>query len=67
MVSTLQIGELLPPEGTHILHYISPILPKRLTQEIAPGVHSNITGNASTWESIEVHEPFSIMNPFGRG
>jgi flavin-dependent dehydrogenase len=30
-------------------------------------MHTNCTGNASVWESQELHETFAIMNPFGTG
>lgn len=67
MMKTLQIGESLPPEASRILHYLSPELPTQLAQNTACGIHSSITGNASIWESSDLQETFSIMNPFGAG
>lgn len=58
-----QIGESLPPEAAHVLSYLSPSLP----QFIAEPDHLRCTGNASIWESPEVHELYAMMNPLGSG
>ena len=62
-----QIGESLPPEAGRILHYLSPTISAQLAHDTARGIHLNITGNASIWESTELHETFALMNPFGMG
>lgn len=57
------MGECLPAEAIAILQNLSPALPMVVTQPF----HLQCSGNASIWESPEVHELFSMMNPFGYG
>ncbi|KAG8752120.1 hypothetical protein FRC14_007332 [Serendipita sp. 396] len=65
--AVFKIGESLPPEAKRLLQYLSSKLPARLEQDTSNGIHTNIVGNASAWESADVHETFAIMNPFGAG
>ncbi|KAG8870436.1 hypothetical protein FRB97_009766 [Tulasnella sp. 331] len=65
--NSFKIGESLPAEAKRILHYLTPSIPDRLSQDTAAGVHITCSGNASVWESMELHETFALMNPFGSG
>ena len=47
-----------------ILH---PSLLARLTEDTSQGLHDICTGNASAWASAELHETYSLMNPYGAG
>ncbi|KAF7974879.1 hypothetical protein HWV62_11143 [Athelia sp. TMB] len=64
---SFKIGESLPAEAKRLLQYLSPSLPGQIAEDTAKGTHKLCTGNASVWESPELHETFSIMNPFGSG
>lgn len=67
--SSVQIGESLPPESSHLLHLLDPSLPTQLSNQYANGhnVHLQSAGNASAWASPDIEEKPSIMNPFGAG
>ncbi|KAF8810824.1 FAD/NAD(P)-binding domain-containing protein [Phlegmacium glaucopus] len=65
--ASFKIGESLPAEAGPILHCLSPTISTRLAHDTTCGVHLNITGNASVWESSELRETFALMNPFGMG
>jgi len=62
-----QIGESLPAEAKRWLQYLCPTLLSELAQDTIKGTHHHCAGNASVWESPELHETFAIMNPFGSG
>ncbi|KAF9070233.1 hypothetical protein BDP27DRAFT_1220967, partial [Rhodocollybia butyracea] len=65
--STFKIGESLPAEASRWLQYLCPTLPNELAQDTIKGIHHHCAGNASVWQSPELHETFAMMNPFGSG
>ncbi|CAE6452403.1 hypothetical protein ACGC1H_003244 [Rhizoctonia solani] len=62
-----KIGESLPPRASQVLHQLSPSVSERLLRDTAQGLHSRCAGNASVWQSPDLQETFSIMNPYGAG
>lgn len=57
----------MPPEARGIIRSLSPSIEERLLEDTTRGVHARCTGNASVWDSPDLQETFSIMNPFGSG
>ena len=46
---------------------LHPPLLQRLTDDTSRGLHDICTGNASVWASADLHETYSLMNPYGAG
>ena len=46
---------------------LHPSLLSRLSDDTSRGLHDICTGNASAWASAELHETYSLMNPYGAG
>ncbi len=46
---------------------LHPSLLHCLTDDTLRGLHDICTGNASAWASAELHEIYSLMNPYGAG
>ncbi|THG95224.1 hypothetical protein EW026_g6394 [Hermanssonia centrifuga] len=65
--SKFKIGESLPADTTRILAYLDPDLPETLEADTESGKHVYCTGNASVWNTSDIHETDSIMNPYGMG
>lgn len=66
-ISDHQIGESLPGIAARTLGYLSPVLLDRFKQDTSRGDHTQCTGNSSAWSSQQLHEQYSIMNPYGSG
>ena len=46
---------------------LHPSLLHRLIDDTSRGLHDICAGNASAWASAELHETYSLMNPYGEG
>ncbi|KAG8792530.1 hypothetical protein FRC12_005846 [Ceratobasidium sp. 428] len=62
-----KIGETLPPRANQVLYQLSPLVSESLSRDTTQGLHTRCAGNASVWESPDLQETFSIMNPYGAG
>ncbi|TBU30802.1 hypothetical protein BD311DRAFT_658188 [Dichomitus squalens] len=65
--SAYKIGESLPAAARRSLSMLDPSLLPRLTEDTSRGLHDVCTGNASAWASADLHETYSLMNPYGAG
>ncbi|KIK63445.1 hypothetical protein GYMLUDRAFT_41129 [Collybiopsis luxurians FD-317 M1] len=65
--SAYKIGESLPAAARPTLSMLHPTLLSQITQDTANGLHEMCTGNASAWASPDLHETYSLMNPYGAG